>query len=254
MSENNWQRHLRVMFPDRDIYAGGVGGQKSGQIGRRQGGIAPMITATNNLIPASGSVAVTVDVPFMHSSQVLYGRLYGVHGTLSIVSGVYMFNRAKPGAAVQIDEITPFIISSTEYDYDFRTTIIWAGNNDYTAEFRPQIDANVTRMVEFLKPQDKRFIVIGMAIAAYSDRLKGTPYYTDIMALHKKWRERWPDNFIDITPILQRHYNSNSPIDVQNLKDGCTPSSLRVDDIHLNDAGNLIVAETIRDHINLRGW
>lgn len=109
-------------------------------------------------------------------------------------------------------------------------------------------------MVDYLKPQDKRFIIIGMAIADYPERRKGSVYYNDIMSLHKKWRERWPDNFIDITPILQRRYDPNNPTDVQNLIDGCTPSSLRVDEIHLNDAGQRIVAEAINAHLILRGW
>ena len=175
-------------------------------------------------------------------------------GILEAPAGVYTFTRAVAGEAVQIDELTPFILSASDYDYDFRTTIIWAGNNDYTSEYRPEVDGNVTRMVEFLKPQDKRFIVIGMAIAAYSDRLKGTPYYADTMALHKKWRERWPNNFIDITPVLQRHYDPNNPTDVQNLLDGCTPSSLRIDQIHLNDTGKKIVADTVYNFMIQRGW
>ena len=111
-------------------------------------------------------------------------------------------------------------------------------------------------MVDYLRPQDKRFIVIGMAIADYPDRHKGTPYYADTMVLHKKWRERWPDNFIDITPILQRHYDPNNPTDVQNVIDGCTPSSLRQpnDKVHLDDAGQTIVTHAVYDHIIQRGW
>lgn len=253
MSEDTWQKFLRELMPDRSIISGGVGGQKSGQIARRQGGVAPMVTIANNTIPASGGVSVSVDVPFMFNAQVVYGRIYGVKGTLSHVNSVLTFTRSQPGAAVQIDEVTPFILDQSEA-YDFRTVIIWAGNNDFRPEFRPQIDGNVTRMVDFLKTQDKRFFVIGMAIADYSDRHKGTPYYSDIMALHQKWRERWPDNFIDITPVLQRHYDPNNPTDVQNLLDGCTPSSLRVDNIHLNDAGWRIVANHIYELLKQRGW
>ena len=253
MSENNWQKFLRELMPDRSIISGGVGGQKSGQIARRQGGVAPMVTIANNTIPASGGVSVSVDVPFMFNAQVVYGRLYGVNGTLSHVNSVLTFTRSQPGVAVQIDEVTPFILDQSE-GYDFRTTVFWAGNNDDKAGFRPQIDGNVTRMVDFLKPQEKRFFVIGMAVADYSDRLKGTPYYSDTMALHQKWRERWPDNFIDITPLLQRHYDPNNPTDVQNLLDGCTPSSLRVDNIHLNDAGWRIVANHIHELLKQRGW
>lgn len=253
MSENTWQRALRELMPDRNIISGGVGGQKSGQIARRQGGVAPMITIANNTIPAAGSVPVSVDVPFMFNAQVVYGRLYGVSGTLSHVNGVLTFTRSRPGVVVQIDDVTPFILDQND-GYDFSTVIFWAGNNDYQPEFRPQIDGNVTRMVDFLKTQEKRFFVIGMAIADYSDRHKGTPYYSDITALHQKWRERWPDNFIDITPVLQRHYDPDNLTDVQNLKNGCTPSTLRVDPIHLNDAGNRIVAKHIHDLLIQRGW
>lgn len=254
LSENAWQPFLRLLMPDRNIHNGGIGGQKSGQIARRQGGIAPMISITGNTIPASGGVVVSVDVPFLNNSTTLFGHLYGVFGSLTAVDQVHMFTRAFAGDPVQIDAITPFIISKTDYDYDFRTTIIWAGNNDYQSIYRPEVDGNVSKMVDFLKSQDKRFIVIGMAIAAYSDRLIGTPYYTDTMALHKKWREKWPNNFIDITPVLQRHYDPNNPTDVQNLLDGCTPSSLRVDEIHLNDAGKQIVADTIYKFMIQRGW
>lgn len=254
MSENSWQPYLRTLMPERNIYAGGIGGQKSGQIARRQGGIAPILSIAGNTIPASGGVMVTVDVPFLNNSTKLLGRLYGVFGTLSSFDGVHTFTRAVAGTAVQIDELTPFIISASDYDYDFRTAIFWSGNNDTQSIYRPEVDGNVTRMVEFLKPQDKRFIVIGMAIASDADRLKGTPYYTDTMALHKKWRERWPNNFIDITAVLQRHYDPNNPTDVQNLIDGCIPSSLRSDTIHLNEAGKQIVANHIYNFMLQRGW
>lgn len=254
LSNNSYQKFLKEMQPDRNIGIGSLPGKKSGQIARLQGGIAPMITIVGNRIPASGSVAVTVDVPFLNNSNTMAGFLYGVYGLLSTVDDNHSFTRATAGSSVEIDPITPFIKSVTDYDDAHRTTVIWAGNNDFEALYRPEVDGNVQRMVDYLKPQDKRFIIIGMAIADYPERRKGSVYYNDIMALHKKWRERWPDNFIDITPILQRRYDPNNPTDVQNLIDGCTPSSLRVDEIHLNDAGQRIVAEAINAHLILRGW
>lgn len=262
LSDNSYQVFLRQMLPERNIVVESLPGKKSGQIARLQGGIAPMITivgsdtVTANTIPSTGSVEVSVDVPFLRNSIQITGHLYGVYGVLSAVNDVHFFTRSQPGSAVEIDTITPFIKSTVDYDYAFRTPIFWVGNNDYESAYRPEVDSNALRMVEYLKPQDKRFIIIGMAIADYPERHKGTPYYTDTMALHKKWRERWPDNFIDITPILQRHYDPNNPTDVQNLIDGCTPSSLRDpgDKIHLNSAGQLIVAETIFSHLTQRGW
>ena len=261
LSDSSWQPYLKLLMPDRDIYAGALPGKRAEQIARLQGGVAPMITieggdsAIANTIPASGPVVVKVDVPFLSNSKQLSGHLYGVYGILSAVNNVHSFTRATSGDPVQIDEVTPFIKSSVDYPYEFDTTVIWAGNNNAIPEAnRLLIDYNVIRMVEYLKPQDKRFIVLGMAIADYPDRHKGTPYYADTMVLHAKWRERWPNNFIDITPILQRHYDPNNPTDVQNLIDGCTPSSLRVDEIHLNDAGKQIVAQAIYDFIINRGW
>ena len=256
LSQETYQPFLRTLLPDRNIFVGALPGKRSGQIARLQGGIAPMLTIVGNIIPVSGSVEVSVDEPFLNNSTQISGHLYGVYGVLSAVNDVHYFTRAQPGSAVEIDPITPFLKSTVDYDHSFRTVIIWAGNNDYTSEYRAQVDANVTRMVEWLKPQDKRFIVMGMAIADYPERHKGTPYYADTMALHKKWRERWPDNFIDITPILQRHYDPNNPTDVQNLIDGCTPSSLRDpnDKIHMNSAGQKIEADAIFAHLSQRGW
>jgi hypothetical protein len=254
LSNETYQPFLRGLLPGRNISVGALPGKKSGQIARLQGGIAPMLTIADNTIPSSGRVLVSVDVPFLNNTVQVSGHLYGVYGVLSAIDDVHYFTRSQPGSAVEIDPITPFLKSTVDYDHAFRTAIIWAGNNDYTSEYRAQVDANVTRMVEWLKPQDKRFIVLGMAIADYPDRRKGTPYYADTMALHRKWRERWPDNFIDITPILQRHYDPNNPTDVQNLIDGCTPSSLRVDEIHMNSAGQKIEADAIFAHLSQRGW
>jgi len=254
MSENTWQPYLRLLRPDIDIIAGGVGGQKAGQIARRLGSIAPMISISGNTIPPSGGVACTVDVAFMWSGQVVYGYLYGVFGTLSYVSSVLTFTRSTAGSAVVIDPVTPFLMSETDYDYLFRTVIIWAGNNDYASGDRPYIDGIVTRMVESLKPSEKRFAVIGMAIADYADRYIGTPYYTDTMALHATWRDRWPNNFIDITPIMQRNYDPGNPQDVIDLANGCTPSSLRADNVHFNAAGWQIVADTVHNFLTQRGW
>lgn len=255
MSENSWQPYLRLLMPDRNIYAGGIGGQKSNQIARRQGGVAPMVSIADNIIPASGGVTVTVDVPFLNNSTKLLGRLYGVFGTLSSLNNVYTFTRAKSGVAVHIDDITPFLISPTDYDYDFRTTVIWAGNNDPVAE-HAQTDSNLIRMVEYLKPLDKRFVVLGIAIADYPSRHKGTPYYDAVMALHQKWRERWPNNFIDITQVLRRNYDPGNETDLKNMIDGCTPSSLREpgDPIHSNAAGKIVIADAIFNFIKQRGW
>ena len=256
LSDHSYQPFLHELLPDRNIYVGALSGKKSGQIARLQGGIAPMLTIADNIIPASGSVVVTVDVPFLNNYLQISGQLYGVRGVLSAVDNVHYFTRSQAGIAVEIDVITPFVQSITDTDHAFRTAVIWAGNNDFEPAYRPEVDSNVQRMVDYLRPQDKHFIVIGMAIADYPERHKGTPYYADTMALHKKWRERWPDNFIDITPILQRHYDPNNPTDVQNVIDGCTPSSLRQpnDKVHLGDPGQTIVAHAVRDHIIQRGW
>lgn len=256
LSDSSYQPFLKELLPDRNIYVGALSGKKSGQIARLQGGIAPMLTIADNIIPASGSVSVTVDVPFLNNYLKVSGHLYGVHGTLSAVNNAHYFTRSFPGIPVVIDPITPFVQSTTDTNHAYRTAIIWAGNNDTSALYRAEVDSNVQRMVDYLRPVDKHFIVIGMAIAAYSDRLIGTPYYADTMALHKKWRERWPDNFIDITPILQRNYDPSNPTDVQNVLDGCTPSSLRQpnDMVHLNNAGQTIVAHTIYNHTIQRGW
>lgn len=252
LSENTWQPYLRTLMPTRDIFAGGVGGQTSRQIARRQGGVAPMISISGNLIPAAGAVTCTVDYPFLYSAQILYGRLGGVFGTLSVVAGNTTFTRSVNGAAVAIDAQTPFIISNTDYDYDFRTTIIWAGNNN--ASDTAQVDADVQRMVDFLKPQEKRFAVISLIIGDYPERYAGGTYQTNVLALHALWRERWPNNFIDANALLIRNYDPGNAQDVIDVGRGVVPSSLRIDNIHLNEAGKQIIANRVYDFLTTRGW
>jgi len=252
MTAGGWQPYLRSLLPGRSIHSGGVGGQRSWQIARRQGGVAPICSIDNNTIPSSGPVDVTVDKSFINSGVSVTGRFSTLHGTLTNTDGNYTFTRDAAGDPVEVDAELPFIVDTN--DLDFRTTILWVGNNNYTSNDRPLVDGDVTAMVDFLKPHQKRFLVLGMAIASYPDRLIGTPYYDDIQALHSIWRRRWPDNFIDITSYLRRHYDPGNAQDLIDMENGCIPSSLRVDNIHLNAVGNQLVAQAIYERIITKGW
>jgi lysophospholipase L1-like esterase len=64
----------------------------------------------------------------------------------------------------------------------------------------------------------------------------------------------YPDNFVDMREWLVSRYNPALPQDVADHANDETPSSLRFDTIHPNDAGCDVIAAKLRDFISAKGW
>ena len=54
--------------------------------------------------------------------------------------------------------------------------------------------------------------------------------------------------------FLVNQYDRSNAQDVQDFQNDVVPSSLRFDEIHLNNQGSVLVATRIRDFIDAKGW
>ncbi|MNJ61487.1 hypothetical protein D3C77_572780 [compost metagenome] len=110
-------------------------------------------------------------------------------------------------------------------------------------------------MVDFLKPLNKRFVVLSPPNGNYRDEYIGAQNYHYFVEIRDGLRNAYPNNFLDIWQLLVESYDQGNPQDVADYKNGITPSSLRDDAIHLNEAGNRVVARYVRDYlIGFKGY
>lgn len=268
---------LEAALPGRTVNNLGLTGRTSLQIATAFGAVPSILTVTDNTIPASGAVAVTIteNGNFGTKSNVgtrnYSGALFGIPGTLSVgynasnpnVPGTSTFTRATAGTAMLIPNRTPFIPDTGATEGN--TVVIWAGRNDiisqkseplvYTNE---SILTNIQAMVDFLSPLRKRFIILTVTdsaaeYAGAADPLNVTAF-ENILALNYEIMRRWPRNAIDVRKILVNSYDSGEPADVTAFGRDQVPPSLQADGLHLNDAGYAIVAQAVADFITQKGW
>lgn len=127
-------------------------------------------------------------------------------------------------------------------------TVIWAGRNDIAdaAADTAAIKANIAAMVAALG--HNRYVVL--SILCGSGETIGTPVHDLILQLNNDLAATYPNNYLDIRALLVAQYNPNDPQDVTDHTNDITPSSLRTDSLHLNDAGYQYVAEQVIAWLN----
>jgi lysophospholipase L1-like esterase len=237
----------------------GVGGQISTQIAGRFGGVVPLVTVQGNIIPASGAVNVTSMTSTLHNNQgpgSVTGSIGGITGVLTATAfdgngnpTATTFTRSVAGTATAVDANTPFIISTSDAR-DFGTAVLWLGRNNFSSG--AQVKADIQACVEFLKTQDRRFVVL--SVLNGSGENVGTANYNAITTLNNDLKALYPRNYIDVRAALVRAYDSSQTQDVTDFGNDVPPTSLRSDGIHLNTAGYGIVANAVYNFLNLKGW
>ncbi len=241
----------------------GFGGQQVAQITARQGGNAAMVTVAGNQIPGSGAVAVTLDMNLLSyptpATLSIYGYLRGVYGTLTKdTSNNYTFTRATAGSSVKVPPGSPFIVTSSTrntagLNLDQGINIFWCGSNDVANPTITSVPAQLDKCIDKLTTTaSRKFLILGpIANKVYG---AASAEYQAMRAVSDEMKSRWPRNFIDIHALLVEHYDPLNAQDVIDYANHVVPSSLRVDNIHLNNTGYGIVAAAVKSHIDMKGW
>ena len=261
-SGNTYPAQLATLT-GRTVLSRGLGGQAGDQVIARQGGIGATVTVSGNQIPASGAVSVTaISITLLNYSggaQSLTGTLAGVAGTLSQSGGSYMFTRTLAGTATACFPGTNFI--PDQGDNQFYLPVFWIGRNQFNyaqsagglSDQVANVKANIAEAIDFLRPVDKRFIVLGVSSGANAFEYVGTDNYNAKRTLAAALARSYPQNFIDIDSVLVNS-GTGSGQDLTDFNNGIVPASLRADDQHLNASGYAIVAQQVKNLITSRGW
>jgi lysophospholipase L1-like esterase len=135
------------------------------------------------------------------------------------------------------------------------TTIIWAGRNNYGNI--PEVLADVKAMVEAVK--SKRVLVLSVLNADTSEERRGDYGYRIIVELNDALRADHGERYIDIrTRLIDIGLTMSgitpSALDRADVARDVPPRALRDDHIHLNDAGQAVVARIVHASLIARGW
>lgn len=131
-------------------------------------------------------------------------------------------------------QILARILAATDHASDVE--VFWMGRNNFEDPARVKSD-----IVEAVAHTNRHFIVLSILNGDYPDELRGTAKYTEILALNAELSALFPQNFVDVRSALSG--DSDVP-----------PVTLRADELHLNGAGNRIVAEAVASFIRSKGW
>lgn len=130
--------------------------------------------------------------------------------------------------------------------------VFWYGQNN---EDQPErIKADIAASIAALAPGNSRFIVLSVINEAIPAELKGAPAYATIIQLNSDLAALYPQNYLDVRRELVNHYDPSNPRDVADYQNDVVPSSLRFDEIHLNNDGSVLVATKVRQFIDAKGW
>lgn len=247
-SPNTYCEYLAALT-GHTVFNGGIGGQTSTQIAAHQGALPMLVTLTGNVIPGTGAaVALTAwSVPPTNTNgpQVFTGTVLGIPVTLTRTSGsgadaFSLQQNPATGVDLAVPANTPFVISTG--GRDAWTTVIYSGYNG------GNILSDITAMVNFLKPLNKRFLVLSIPSGS-------TPYgSSDQQIYNNQLAAAFPQNYADLRSYLVAQYNPNIPQDVIDHGNNIVPSSIVSSQPHLNAAGQLAQATFVYNQLVARGW
>jgi hypothetical protein len=130
--------------------------------------------------------------------------------------------------------------------------IFWMGTNNPTQP--AQVKADIAASVAALAPGNDRFLVLSVVNKDRPEEIRGGAVYDTIIRLNDELAAAYPGRYLDIRAFLVGQFNPASGEDVEDARNDVVPSSLRFDEIHLNNDGSVLVARRVRDFLDAKGW
>lgn len=222
----------------------------------------------------SGTTLTSAGHPWVNGDEVYHlgtlpsgmytGKVYYVR---DVAANTYSLAEFSGGAAVSfgsgsVTSLGPFyldwaytsqdhtISTITHTDADMDTVVLWMGANNI-AETQTVKDHIVATFNHF-KALAKRVLV--MTVLPNESYLPATAAGISLANVNAWILAEFPDNSADALGYLKSKYNPALPQDVTDVANNITPTSLRVDAIHLTNAGSQHIADLVYAFFNARGW
>lgn len=261
-AKNSFPAFLAVEL-GRTVVNFGLGVQDAGRVLVRQGGRPIVVTADGNAMPSSGAVNITPSIRALDTSgtiATLKGTVVGIAGTMSKSGSQYVFTRATPGSIANVPVDSLFVVDNSQTE-EF-LPVFWIGRNHFNySQSAAALDIQVSTVlsaisdaVAHIKTKKTRFIILGVSSGQNTFEYLGTNNYQTKRNLAQALATAYPDNFVDIDQILVNSFDPTNSQDLIDNSNGITPTSLRSDTQHFNNAGYTIVAKEVAKVITARGW
>lgn len=264
---------LSTALGGRPVFTNGIGGQTSQQIAARNGGVPTRVTVTGGIIPASGSVGMTLTIKLRSDSTGSYPIVVaGVSGQFqaadSSPSLVGTFTRDVAGLPAVVPAGTP---ATTGYPYRNYWPILWAGRNNFkNTGDSDQIVSDLRGMLEWSTQREHALILSIPPWVGEEDGNGAAPRtsYRDKLDLaNSSIRDAFPREYVDTSvrlrnaDVITATGNTPTTQDLADIANGLTPTTFRtgsdgvtVDDGHLGPIGYTALYTIIAEIYKSRGW
>ena len=125
--------------------------------------------------------------------------------------------------------------------------IIWLGRMEVVTDAADVYLEQVDRAWRLIPHSRKLFFTPGTGDFG-SDKLGVSAHADEIVAAKNEMLLRYPNNILDMNQIFI-DANDGSSGDLQDVAWGIVPRSLRADNIHNNDAGHALIAQSVFDWV-----
>lgn len=238
----------------------GIGGESTVTIAGRQGSIPMKVKA----VTITEEIQRT-EITFLESmgeipKPLRQGEaglnpcyLGGVKGELTITQSTtvsedakWYFTREKRGEPVTIEE-GEVLVTGASLSKRKGIFILWTGTNDrLSSPAEESVKALIKKqkcMLDYIEETDKRYIVMGLTHLT-------TMEPEEVDNLNRELEKVYKDHFLDIRKKLLQAGLSNfqwkgNEQDSLDINNGNVPSSLRVDDVHLNSSGYMFIGQQV---------
>jgi len=134
-------------------------------------------------------------------------------------------------------------------DTDASDAVLWMGANNIN---QPEnVKADIAAAVAQLSRSSR---VLVLTCIGNDQSVAGTDAYNALSEVNSWILAQYPDNSLDIYSYLRSKHDPSLPRDIADFNAGIIPSSLRVDTVHLNAAGNELVADKVYEFFVSHGW
>lgn len=239
----------------------GVGGITSEAVAMLQGGNPFYLKPEGKSFPQKGALVLHnlgTDPYNKQTSSYRDGEIDGVHGNL-----FRKYVNEPPYKTIHYEftpgkkNITQSLKDSVRFQFDdavqnrLNPVIIWAGRNDSKkGEEIYKTRDYIQLVIDYLNPSDgeKKYLVLSVCNASSKHESKGSRHYNEILELNKLLKQSFGDHFVDVRSYLVNDAMKELSLeptqeDLKEINADCIPTSLRSDDVHLNDNGNKAVAK-----------
>lgn len=263
------------------VYNFARGGSSSDEVAFAAGAISTSFYPVGGVIPESGRVelqsagSITLN---MWDGAYAFVDYVGIPGTISVEKkpeGLKKYFTRKynglqlavkmPQRAIALPitrSTTNSIAKSTYYHKSEAISILWVGRNS-DIKNKDAIVADIDRLISTIR--NSRFII--MPEFPYSNESIGTEARNNLDSLNATLKVRYQKNYCEINGVdalqnFMRHYNPKNKQDVNDIRSGVTPTSLRMDRLHPSDTkmkgalyvGTDVNAEFVARFVELKGW